>query len=46
MARGWILAEPEKTFDTITSTRIGISQATDYPWRFVMKGNHCVSVPV
>ena len=46
MARVWILAEPQEKPVTITSTRIGISQATDYPWRFVMKGNRCVSVPV
>jgi DNA-3-methyladenine glycosylase len=45
-ARGWVLAEPEKEVVTITSTRIGISQATDYPWRFVMNGSRCVSVPV
>jgi DNA-3-methyladenine glycosylase len=45
-ARGWILMEPRSTVATITSTRIGISQATDYPWRFVMKESRCVSVPV
>jgi len=44
--RGWVLAKPEKTVATITSRRIGISQATEYPWRFYMKGNRCVSFPV
>lgn len=42
---GWILSEGERPVETLVSTRIGISQATDYPWRFLMRGNRCVSVP-
>lgn len=34
------IIEPE---NIVTTTRIGISQAVDYPWRFYIKDNPCVS---
>jgi DNA-3-methyladenine glycosylase len=39
---GWTLTSPEGTPEVHVSTRIGISQATDYPWRFLLKG--CLGV--
>ncbi len=42
----WI--EEFKHFDNseiITTTRIGIKQAADYPWRFYVKGNKFISKP-
>lgn len=32
-----------KTFDTVQTSRIGISNAKDYPWRWYIKGNKYVS---
>ena len=43
--KDWSLTAPEGSPEVLVSTRIGISQATDYPWRFLMKGSGCVSVP-
>jgi len=42
----WVLektTEPDPSI--VASTRIGISQAVDYPWRFLLEGNLHVSVP-
>ena len=43
--KGWLLTGANIPVNTIASTRVGISQATDYPWRFLMKGSRGVSVP-
>lgn len=38
----WI-EEGTSPVEIVTTTRIGISQAMDYPWRFYIKGNKWVS---
>ena len=42
---GWLITEAATPVETLVSTRIGISQAADYPWRFVMKDSPWVSAP-
>ena len=39
----WNLLVSDTVPTIVASTRIGISHATDYPWRFLMEGNPCVS---
>jgi DNA-3-methyladenine glycosylase len=43
---GWVLTGAAHPVEITASTRIGISMARDYPWRFVLKHHPCVSVPV
>lgn len=38
-----LIIRPELTDEIVVSTRIGISQARDKPWRFYIKNNHYVS---
>ena len=40
-----IIKPPLKQTDIIQTTRVGISQAQDVPWRFYIKGNSFVSKP-
>ena len=42
----WVLAGAAHPVEITASTRIGISMARDYPWRFVLTDHPCVSVPV
>jgi len=42
---GWTLTAPEVSPKVLISTRIGISQATDFPWRFLLSGSRGVSSP-
>jgi DNA-3-methyladenine glycosylase len=41
----WKLLIPATAPKVITSTRVGISMATDRRWRFILEGNPHVSVP-
>jgi DNA-3-methyladenine glycosylase len=42
----WVLEKsPEVDPSIVASTRIGISQAVDYPWRFLLEESLHVSVP-
>lgn len=40
-----LLQDPPKPADIVTTTRIGISQAKDVPWRWYLRGNAYVSKP-
>jgi DNA-3-methyladenine glycosylase len=39
-----LILQPPATNDVVTTTRVGISQAKDVPWRFYLKHNPYVSV--
>lgn len=41
----WMLLHPSTPVRIVVSTRIGISAATDYPWRYLLHGSRFVSVP-
>lgn len=41
----WHLSFPISTPEILVSTRIGITQAADFPWRFLLKGNNFMSIP-
>ena len=40
------LSDKNAKFDMITTTRIGITQGVELPYRFYISGNACVSYPV
>lgn len=40
-----IIQDPVKPVDIVQTTRIGITQAKDVPWRFYVRGNAYVSKP-
>ena len=42
-ARLYLLPATETSFDVITTTRIGITQGADLPYRFYIKGNSFIS---
>ncbi len=39
----YILPHPAAPFETVETTRIGISQGVDLPWRYYVRGNEYVS---
>jgi len=46
LEKGWTLLHPVGPVEIDVSTRVGISLAVDYPWRFTLKGSPFVSRPV